>query len=81
MSKTALLLMDLQNAIVSHFPSDPGFTERVQKVTDAARKSGFPIIYVTVKFRPNYPEVSPQNKSFNALKAGGFSLAEGKRAN
>jgi nicotinamidase-related amidase len=80
MSKTALLLMDLQNGIVSRFVSDPNFTERVQQVTTTARKAGVPIIYVVVRFRSQYPEISPNNKAFAMLKSGGFPMQEGDPA-
>jgi len=80
MSKTALLLMDLQNVIVDRYVTDPDHIGRLQKVMTAARKAAMPIIYVVVKFRQDYPEVSPRNKTFGALKAGGFPMQEGNPA-
>ncbi len=80
MSKTALMLMDLQNVIVSRYANDPAFVERLQNVIKAARAASTPIIYVVVKFRPNYPEVSSRNKGFSALKSGAMSLLEGETA-
>jgi nicotinamidase-related amidase len=79
-SRTGLLLMDLQNAIVSRYANDPAFIARLQKVTEAARNAAMPIIYVVVRFRPHYPEVSARNKSFSALKDSGFSMEEGNEA-
>jgi nicotinamidase-related amidase len=76
MSKTGLLLMDLQNPMLAHV-KDPDYIGRVQQVVTAARKAAMPIIYVVVKFRQEYPEISPRNKAFSALKAGGLPLQEG----
>jgi len=80
MAKTALLLMDLQNVIVDRFNDDPDFISRLQQVTATARKASMPIIYVVVRFREHYPEVSPRNKVFGALKSGDFPLHEGNPA-
>ena len=77
MSKTALLLMDLQHGILSRFVNDPAYIERIKEVISAARKVSMPIIYVVVKFRTGYPEVSPRNKVFAALKSGGLRMQEG----
>ncbi len=77
MARTALLLMDLQNAIVKHIDSDTAYLSRVQKVLAAARQANMTIIYVVVKFRPDFPDVSPRNKAFGMLKRGGFPITEG----
>jgi len=77
MSKTALLLMDLQTVIVDRFASDPDFIGRLQEVATTARKAAVPIIYVVVRFREHYPEMSSRNKAFGALKSGGFRIIEG----
>jgi nicotinamidase-related amidase len=65
---TALLVMDMQVAIISKLPSE---NEIVGKVTEAiahARTNHIPVIYVVVGFRPGMPEVSPNNKAFTASK-------------
>jgi nicotinamidase-related amidase len=80
MSKTALLLMDLQNGIVSRFVSDPQLISRIQKVTMKAREASMPIIHVVVKFREHFPEVSAKNKAFAMLKSGEFPLFDGNPA-
>jgi nicotinamidase-related amidase len=77
MAKTALLLMDFQNIIVNRFLSDKDILGRVQKVSAAARAKGMPIIYVSVKFRPGFPDVSPANKGFSVLKSAGLPIVEG----
>jgi nicotinamidase-related amidase len=80
MAKTALLLMDLQKVIVDRFIKDRDFISGIQQVANAARKVGIPVIYVVVKFRQQFPEVSSRNKAFGALKSGDFPLHEGNSA-
>ncbi len=46
----------------------------VHAAIDAARAASVPVIYVAVTFRPEYPEISPRNKSFSALKEQQSSL-------
>ena len=80
MARTALLLMDLQNAILDRVGNDPAYIERVQKVIAAARQAKLTIIYVVVKFRPEFPEVSPSNKMFGMIKSSGMPFTEGNSA-
>jgi nicotinamidase-related amidase len=80
MPKTALLVMDLQNVIVDRFVSAPDLIGRLEQVISNARQNSVPIIYVVVKFRDQFPEVSPRNKAFGMLKAGGFPINEGNPA-
>jgi nicotinamidase-related amidase len=37
----------------------------------AARRGGMRVIYVVVGFRSGFPEISPHNQSFSAIKASG----------
>jgi nicotinamidase-related amidase len=67
---TALLVMDVQNAIVARF-AGATVLDRAAAAIAAARGAGVPVIYVRVAFRPGHPEVSPRNKSFAALRDGG----------
>ena len=70
---TALLVMDVQQNIVSRYASDAEYLPRVRRAIDAARRSAIRVIYVTVSFRQGFPEVSARNKSFSAIRqAGGF---------
>lgn len=64
---TALVLMDLQRGILETH-ADSTFLERIRQAVDAARQAGLPVIWVKVAFRSGYPEVSPRNKSFSALR-------------
>lgn len=66
MPEHALLVMDVQRAIVDRYP-DPEYLPRLRRAIDAARAGGVPVIYVVVGFRAGYPEVSARNKMFGAL--------------
>lgn len=65
---TALLVMDMQAAVVGLVPGAPEITSKVAKAITHARAQGIPVIYVVVGFRPGMPEVSEQNKIFGASK-------------
>lgn len=70
--KTAVLIMDYQNAIVENYGGgDVGLLARAAKVLSAARQAEIPVIYVVIGFRSGYPEISPDNKSFSALRESG----------
>lgn len=73
--KTALLVMDVQNGIVSRFAEDKNVILPFQNAVEAARRHDISVIFVRVAFSEGYPEISPQNKSFSALsKSGGMTL-------
>jgi nicotinamidase-related amidase len=67
---SALLVMDVQSAIVERFP-DAAVLDRAAAAVAAARAAGVPVIYVRVAFRPGHPEVSPRNKAFSAVRERG----------
>ena len=74
---TAVLIMDYQNDIVNAIAAhQPQLLERAAAVLSGARLAGVPVIYVVVRFRPGYPEVSDRNVIFRGLKAAG-RLGEG----
>lgn len=60
-NRTALLVMDMQNGIVSRFGPEDLFP--VQKAVEAAREHAIPVIYVRIAFREGYPELNPRNRS------------------
>lgn len=69
---TALLIMDYQNDVVTRFAREPsGLLERASAVLAAARAAPIPVIYVAVRFRDGYPEVSPRNRAFAGIRASG----------
>ena len=76
MTSTALLIMDVQQGIVDRFAGDDGYLDRLATAITAARGAGVMVGYVTIAFRPGYPEVSDRNKSFAAI-AGSGRFADG----
>ena len=71
---TAILIMDYQNDIVALLPEErqKPLLQRAARVLDAARQAGLPVIYVGIRFRDGYPEVSPHNKVFSSVKQRGL---------
>jgi nicotinamidase-related amidase len=67
-SHTALLVMDVQARIVARYAQTGDVLERINIAITTARAASIPVIYVVVAFRPGYPEISPKNKSFSAIK-------------
>ncbi|OBT93051.1 hypothetical protein VE01_09020 [Pseudogymnoascus verrucosus] len=73
MSKTALLIMDLQNGILDRVPTASSLLPLYATTIASARASSIPIIYIKLGFRPQHPDVSPLNKMFERIKPfGGF---------
>ncbi len=71
---TALLILDVQEAIVKMLTDSTPFIKSIKKAIQTARNSKLPVIYVVVGFRKGYPDVSPNNKSFSVLKNGTQNL-------
>jgi nicotinamidase-related amidase len=69
---TALLLMDVQNAIASRFAENAEALLPFTKALEAARRHGIPVIFVRIAFREGFPEVSPRNKSFSRIAEAGW---------
>ena len=65
---TALLVMDMQTAIVGSLPDKEKFIENVGVALANARTKKIPVIYVVVGFRQGMPEISMNNKGFSASK-------------
>jgi nicotinamidase-related amidase len=63
---SALLVMDVQQGVVERF-GQPSVLDRLAEGLAAARNAGVPVIFVRVAFRPGFPEVSTNNRSFSAL--------------
>lgn len=74
---TALLVMDYQNDIVAMVPEAERtpLLDKAGEVIKAARHAHLPIIYVVVRFRDGYPEVSRQNKLIDRSNATCDELA------
>lgn len=80
--KTALLVMDVQDATVKMLPDKSTFIQSVSLAIQTARSNHIPVLYVVVGFRKGYPEVSPNNKSFSAIRqddSRNFDTEEGAR--
>ncbi|AFM43020.1 nicotinamidase-like amidase [Desulfosporosinus acidiphilus SJ4] len=75
--KSALLVMDVQNGIVSRIAEDEKSLLPFQKAVEAARIHTIPIIFVRVAFSEGYPEINPHNKAFSALsQAQGMTISD-----
>ena len=64
----ALLVMDMQTAILRAYPDATEFSERVAKAIAKAHELNIPVLYIIVGFRPGMPEISMNNKGFSASK-------------
>ena len=67
----ALLLMDLQNAVVDMFGAGEDYLDRVVATQERAEQAGLLVVLVRVGFAPGHPEISARNKSFAPAKAAG----------
>jgi len=76
--KTAVLVMDYQNDIIGGYPEafQKELLARANRVLAAARRRDIPVIYVVVRFREGYPEISPRDIARRAIKESG-RLREG----
>lgn len=77
-SKSALLLMDFQNAITGMLgDSAPALLDRAQQAREAARAAKMAVMHVRVAFaEADYAAIPSRNKSFSAL-AGRKFLSDG----
>lgn len=73
---SALLVMDYQERIVGMVADKAPLIASVRYAIDSAHAANVPVIYVVVRFREEYPEISAKNKSFSALKSGAMPLTE-----
>jgi nicotinamidase-related amidase len=70
---TALLVMDIQEGTMSRLgDSSAPLVDALTTAIASARAASLPVIYVVVGFRKGFPEVSPENKSFGAIKGGSY---------
>jgi nicotinamidase-related amidase len=68
---SALLVMDFQTAILEMVPVDKALLARTASLIEVARKVEMKVIYVVVRFRAGYPEISPRNKNLGAVRGSG----------
>ncbi|MDH3380607.1 MAG: cysteine hydrolase, partial [Gammaproteobacteria bacterium] len=71
LNKTGLLVMDYQQLLVDGYVANPDAAlSRAAEVMQQSRAADIPVFYVTVGFRPGYPEVSDRNMMFSGVRAG-----------
>jgi nicotinamidase-related amidase len=73
-NNTALLVMDVQGAIVKNIKDSLSLLDNLKSAIQKARTNKIQVIYIVVGFRKGYPEVSANNKGFTTLKSGGRVL-------
>jgi hypothetical protein len=67
----ALLLMGIQNGVVGRFGAGDDYLDRVVAAHATAEAVGIPVILARVRLCPGYPEVSPHNAVFSAIRSSG----------
>ncbi|KAJ6546874.1 isochorismatase hydrolase [Mycena capillaripes] len=75
--KTALVFLDYQVGILARVEQTKlaQFLLRVSAAAGAARAANYPVIYVTVEFRPKHPEISALSFASTRVKASGGFVA------
>ncbi|MBI3260643.1 MAG: cysteine hydrolase [Ignavibacteriae bacterium] len=68
LQSTALLVLDVQDLIIKMMKNASLILEPLTSAIKTARANNIPVIYVLIKFREGYPEVSPNNKTFMFYK-------------
>jgi len=68
MDKSALLVMDMQTAILSMLPDSSNILKNTNKAIEIAKSNKIPVIYIVLGFRNDFQEVNPNNKAFANLK-------------
>ncbi|MFH8370638.1 cysteine hydrolase family protein [Streptomyces sp. NPDC018031] len=69
---SALLVMDVQQAIVDIVDDGSGYLPRLRGAIDGARAAGIPVIYVVIALRPDFPEVGTRNRALNDIARAGL---------
>lgn len=74
LSRSALLLLHLQNEIVPNFSDGGRVVERASEVLAAARYVRVPVAHVRIAFRENHDEIGPRSPVYNRLRESGQFL-------
>lgn len=72
-SKTVLLVMDYQQALVERLASE-SLISTVVRAIEGARKNGIPVMFVRIAFRPGFPEVATGNRIFGGVIQSGEAM-------
>lgn len=67
----ALLVMDMQNGIISSLSDTKDLIDKTNAAITTARQMELPIIFVRVAFSKNFMEISSNNKMFSRIKESG----------
>jgi maleamate amidohydrolase len=80
-ARTALVLMHFQDDITCFFPPDEmsALLGRCRLAIAACRDAGVRIVFVNIRFSPDYREISPRNRNGMWLKSTG-SFRNGRTA-
>jgi Amidases related to nicotinamidase len=76
---SALLVMDFQTIILNNFlPQEiaGSVIRNTASLIAATRAAAVPVIYISVGFRKEYPEVSKNNTIFSSIKENGMFMAD-----
>jgi nicotinamidase-related amidase len=71
---TALLVMDMQVAVIRSLPDYAEITGQVAKAIAFARARQIPVLFAAVGFRFGMPEISMNNQLFSATKSRGATI-------
>ena len=76
-TRTALLALDFQSTVVDNYFPGTGTVKHMAGAIDRARAAGVTIVFVTVAFRPGYPEIHERNPVFGGFASSGGLFVEG----
>lgn len=72
-SRTVLLIMDYQQALVERLASETLVSAAIRAI-EAARKNDIAVMFVRVAFRPGFPEVATGNRIFGGVIQSGDAM-------
>jgi nicotinamidase-related amidase len=67
--------MDFQAGNLARFGAGPGLVRDLDRLALAARRARVLVVWVTVEFRPGYPEISAANLTFRSIAESGRLIA------
>ena len=69
---SALLVMDIQDPMLSGIANKEDYLQRLQQTIDVARANNVLVIYSVVGFRPNTPEFNSRSKGLRFMQEKGI---------
>ncbi|SHM48548.1 Nicotinamidase-related amidase [Chitinophaga jiangningensis] len=66
---TALLVLDMQEVLLSTLPGADKLTTPIANAIAHARGNNLPVVYVAVGFKKGFPEIHPDHRTFGKLPA------------